>query len=196
MTGTAPAERKLYLISMTKRLLIGALCLSVVLAAAGCPHRGRLKNNEDEKPAQQPFKMEPKLSARGIEWTLSDRQGRPLWEVSATNGSGTAEHGLAELRDVRCRIYSQGKAAMDAEAPRVQADYPHKALLLLGGVRARTADGRRAFRAAQIALRVREEKRAVIEASGGVRLEMDGVTLTGERLLTNPKLSEAQLLGK
>jgi len=43
---------------------------------------------------------------------------------------------------------------------------------------------------------VEEEKRAVVDATGAVRLKVDGVEMEGARLITNPRLDEGQLLSQ
>jgi LPS export ABC transporter protein LptC len=170
----------------------GAALLLCLCLLPGCRQRSPEPEPPEPAPPQRPF--EPQIHARGITWTLPDPQGRPIWELEASEGGGAASQGLAELQDVRCRVYAEGKLALNAEAARVRADLKAKRLALQGGVSAKTVDGKRSFRCQQVTLSVKEEKRAVVEATGTVRLQVDGLEMAGARLVTNPRLSEGQLL--
>lgn len=168
------------------------LALPALLLPAGCGKRG-------QPPPPPPQEKEPfnaKLEAEGIHWTLPDRDGRPLWEMRANKGKGGVVSGVAQFEGVRCTVYADGQPSLHASAPRVQADVPGKRLSLSGGVSARAVDGTRTFRAEQVSLTVKEENRAVIEATGAVRLDVDGTVLTGERLVTNPRLTEGELIAR
>lgn len=167
---------------------------AALLALAGC--RAQPQRPEPPEPPRPERPFAPKMQARGITWVLPDPLGRPIWEMRASRGSGVAAQGLAQLEEVRCRVWSDGKPALDARAARVQANYPARRLELVGGVSARTIDGKRSFQCERVVLSVKEEKRAVVEASGSVRLEVDGVVMSGERVVTNPRLSSGQVLAR
>lgn len=172
------------------------LCVAAALAA-GCGRRSK-----PPPPTPTPAKEDKGSSlpesvvANGITWAPTGADGRTLWDLHAEKGKGVLTEGKAELENVRCLVYSQGQAAMETRAPRVQADYAGKSLLLLGGVTARTLDGKRSFRSDQVSMKVKEGKQAVIEASGTVHLDIEGTVLNGGRLVTDAKLRQGEMTEK
>ncbi|MBI3945267.1 MAG: hypothetical protein HY321_05065 [Armatimonadetes bacterium] len=167
-----------------------------MLTAAGCARRKPPPAPPKPTPAAPKTEFNAAVSVSGLRWSVPDLHDRPLWEMRAGKGSSTVASGLAELEDVRCKVYSEGVLALEAEAPRVKADYAGKRLTLYGGVSARTTDGARRFRAERVSLHAKDRQRAVIEAAGAVRLDLDGASVEGARLVTNPHLTEGRILGK
>ena len=167
----------------------------MVLVLAGALLAGGWGRRQPPEPPKEPEKkpFTPTLGAKGIHWTVPDAQGRPLWEVDAAEGTGNTAEGHAQLKGVRCKIHEGGKLAMQASAPRVDADLTGKQLVLLGGVSARTADGRRSFRSDKVTLNVKEDRVTRVEARGAVKLNVDGTEVEGERLSTNPQIREGEM---
>ncbi|NLB95972.1 MAG: LPS export ABC transporter periplasmic protein LptC [Armatimonadetes bacterium] len=178
------------------RALLAMVAGLLMLGGAGCHRRPSVPAQRPPEPPRPERPFEPRLRASGVSWTLSDPEGLPVWEVKAKSGSGAAAEGIAELREVRCNVYSAGKLALETQAAQVKADYSRKRLALYGGVDARTPDGTRSFHCERVSLTVEEEKRAVVDATGAVRLKVDGVEMEGARLITNPRLDEGQLLSQ
>lgn len=178
------------------RALLAMVAGLLVLGGAGCHRRPSAPVQRAPEPPRPERPFEPRLRASGVSWMLSDPEGLPLWEVKAESGGGTAAEGIAELHEVQCKVYSAGKLALETEAAQVKADYSRKHLSLYGGVDARTPDGTRSFQSERVSLAVEEEKRAVIDATGSVRLKVDGVEMEGARLITNPRLDEGRLLSE
>jgi hypothetical protein len=113
--------------------------------------------------------------------------------VTAGKGSGEVAGGVAELSDVKCQVYADGQQTLEATAPRVTADRTRKEMQMEGGVTARSLDGTRFCRADRLKLTTKEEKRVILEATGAVHLEMDGMVGSGERLVTDAHLTQGQI---
>jgi hypothetical protein len=122
--------------------VFGALALLILLAGAGC---GKPKQSAEETPDRKKRELElpGQVSGKGwhIPWRMRDPKhpnGPPIPVLIADAKSGVLtndeENPTVLLRDVRARLFRNGKHTADIAAPEVTADQKERLVIGRGGV--------------------------------------------------------------
>lgn len=181
-------------------LLEGVLLLGLAALLAGCAG-GRLggqtpqEKREAVRQAQERKRdrFAPiRLRQENLRSTLSDERGRPIWEAAARFVEIDEPSKTGRLEGARFVFYENGKAALEARAPLVTANYEKRTVRLSGGVEGVSRAGGYGFRAQQAEWGYEKKQ---VRATGDVTLWRAEWRAVGDELVGDTALSKVRLTG-
>jgi LPS export ABC transporter protein LptC len=134
-----------------------------------------------------------RLRQENLKSTLTDENGRPIWEATAKLIEVDDQTKTGKLEGAHFTFYDNGKAALEAKAPLVTANYAAKTVKLSGGVEGLSREGGYSFKAQQAEWEYGQKQ---VRASGRVTLWRDGWRAVGDELIGDTALTKIRLLGK
>lgn len=187
---------------MMKRSIIrGVLLLALAVLLVGCAggRLGEKTAKEKREAAQQAEQRERdrfapiRLRQEDLKSTLSDDKGRPVWEATAKLIEVDEPTRTGRMEGARFVFYNDGKAALEARAPVVTANYKDKTVLLAGGVEGVSRLGGYGFRAQQAEW---DYEKNQVTASGGVTLWREEWRVVADKMTGDTALNKVRLTGK
>jgi len=134
-----------------------------------------------------------RLRQENLKSTLSDEEGRPIWEATSKLIEVEEKTKTGRLEGARFIFYDNGKPALEARAPLVTANYEEKTVQLRGGVEGISLTGGYGFRAKEAEW---EYEKKQVRASGGVTLWREEWRVVGDELTGDTALNRVRLVGK